>query len=214
MSQETLKRWRILIPGFLWLVVLGPLFLPPFDVQALSDFFLSGNTLGLSVAAVVLGALYYILDGRQLAWRSFLTKIQDNIKDRLLDECGGLSATEREELRKGRTLMNQFYLFVDRDPSLIEKAKRVRFNGIFLSSLADCSTIGGIGCVVYLVANLVTHRVDWLAIAVVLGVLFAVSQWVLLPVVTRKHLELSDDQLEFIAQHHGEELCDDLRRFA
>jgi len=186
------------------------------DLASLLDRFKSIQILGDSVAVVVLGALYRILDLRRFASRKSLRRVNNNIKDKLLDPClkDSLISAAAGNLREGRALMHVFYKFIDRDPTLQEKAKRVRFNGLFWSSVADLTTIGAFGALTYWFAFMFTDRFHHLVMELGLGFVFLVAHFLLMPLVTRHHLDLSNEQLEFIVQNSRSELCADIRKLA
>lgn len=73
-------------------------------------------------------------------------------------------------------------------------------------------TICAIVTLVYLGAFWLTDRFHQVAIALVLIAVASLAYFVLLPVVTRHHLTLSNEQLDYIAQFHRAELCIDLQR--
>lgn len=216
MSQEALKWLRLFVPGVFLFFVLPPLFLETLDWESLVERFSSVDVLRDSVAVVLLGAVYNILNLRRPVLRKSLRRIDNNIKESLMRGCTGdiVISTAAEKLRKGRTLMNVFYRFIDRDPSLQEKAKRVRFNGLLWTSVADAATIGAFGAVTYLVAYGFRDRNHYLAMALGLGMVFLVAYSLLMPLVVRHHIDLSNEQLEFIDQQFRAELCAELKRIA
>jgi hypothetical protein len=216
MSQETLKWLRLFVPGVLLFLVLPPLFLETWDVSALAERFASLDLLRDSVVVIVLGALYAVLNLRKPALRSSLLRINDNIKDSMLRSCSGHTDILRAatKLRSGRTLMHVFYKFIDRDPTLQEKAKRVRFNGLIWTSVADIATIGLLGAVTYLIAFGIDDRSHYLGMSLACAMAFLVSYFLLLPLVVRHHIDLSNEQLEFIDQQFRRDLCTELRRIA
>ncbi len=216
MSQETLQKLRLLVPGILLFILIPPLFLKTLDVPSFLKTFASLQVLSDSAAAIVLGSLYIILDIRRFAWRKPVNLINDNIKDFLLIACDQDPAVSAAaaRLREGRTLMNVFYRFIDRDASLQEKAKRVRFNGLLWSSVADLITIAALGILAYLVAFAVSQRTYQLALAGVLTLVLVIGRFLLMPAVTQRHMQLSNDQLEFMRQNYRTEVCGEIARLA
>ena len=216
MSQETLKWLRLFVPGVLLFLVLPPLFLKTWDLSALADRFASLDLLRDSAVVVVLGALYTLLNLRRPALRSSLRRINDNIKDHLLGSCSGYTEISQAaaKLRNGRTLMHVFYRFIDRDPSLQEKAKAVRFNGLLWTSIADVATIGVLSALAYLIAFAIHDRSHYLGMSLASAIAFLVSYLLLMPLVVRHHIDLSNEQLEFIDQQFRGDLCNELKRIA
>lgn len=214
MSQETLKRLRLLIPGILILLVFPPLFLPTLDASALWKRVSSTKVLFDSFVAVVIGSLYIILNARRVALKSSLASIDNNIKDKLLETCLPDPVISRKvsRLKQGRTLMHVFYRLVDNDPTLQEKAKRVRFNGLLWSTAADLMTVSALGSVAYTIGFMVTDRVHHLLLMLSLMALFVVAKFGLMPIITRKHIDISNEQLEFIRLYFRTNLCNELKR--
>jgi hypothetical protein len=229
LSREGLERWRTLIPGILLLVYgyAGALAAQTTGSFGDVDVFVP-KTLGLLTgAAIVLGWLYRIARFRDPVFKPAVTRIQQNIKLRLLamHATDPVLAERREALLQGRILIEVFYKFVDKEGSLQEKAKGIRANGLALSSLADAQVISLAFGLLYLTIA----AIDWLLglrfayvelagwrfatfafLAVVLG-LIAASARIVFPICEARHRELSNEQLDHIEVNCREELRNALR---
>jgi hypothetical protein len=221
MSQEALRRWRTFVPGVL-IVIAVTLFVV--NVRSLADILKRNPWLGngwfLAVAvpaiAYVLGTLYYTLRLRKPVWNRFLGQIDDHIKTsllRLCDEDPVISAGQ-VQLRQGKGLLDVFWRVVDSDESLLERAKRVRFNGLVATSFADVVTVGTVAVVAYVAAFGITQRFTYLLTAGIGAVLVLVAYFVLLPLVTRHHIELTEDQLRLLQRYYRQQVCADIRERA
>jgi hypothetical protein len=225
MSQETLKKLRLLVPGALLFIFLPPLFQDSLPLNSFFGDLLSVDFLRDSIIVIALGALYVAFDLRRFAWQGPLDRVNNNIKTRLLQECDpdpSIAAAE-ERLRQSRALMNVFYHIVDDDHSLTAKQRRVYFNGLLWTSVADLETISAVAALAYLVRSLTnldsltferTSEIHHLGIAVALVMVALVARFVLMPILTDKHIELSNDQLEFMHQHYRQQLCSEVRAAA
>lgn len=209
MSQEQLKLLRLFVPGVMLYILLIP---PILDLTTLEERW-STNLLRYSIPALIFGVIYDIVDARRLAWGGSVRQVNANIKDKLLEPCcedDEISAAT-EKLREGRVLLNVFYSLVDNDPSLQEKAKRVRFNGILWSSVADLETVGVMGTIVYLVGYAVTGLRFELAMTIGLALISLVAHFVFVPRYTGRQIRLSNEQLEFIVQKDRAGLCKQIK---
>lgn len=209
MSMNTLKYLRLLVPGILVLIIFILAIQDGFD--ELVDL---GKTLsnlqfkdGLYIAIfIVLGALYYIFNIRDLLWNPYHKRVQSNIKETLINPFREeLNQQQRDTLKEGRKLMNVFYYFIDNDNSLAQKANRVRFNGLIWTSTIDLTIITATGSLVFWVKTIMEMNSYSLWMAVILLIIAFIS-FGLIQLTTRKHLSLSNEQLEIICQLHKEKL--------
>jgi hypothetical protein len=220
MSKDTLKKFRLIVPGVMIVFAFLPLFnlkvipqvgAPVYPLfQSLSsllpDYVIS------SLALIICGVLYYTLNIRYYFIRESHKNIQLNIKSTLLSPFGSdpLLAPKFASLRQGRTLMNIFYDFVDNDESLKVKAGSVYFNGLLWSSFADLQAVSLIATVVYLACFLLFRDNQFTYLAIICLALSLIARFILLPRVTAQHIELSNEQLEFILQKYPKELREKL----
>lgn len=208
MSKETLKTLRILVPGAMLYIVFLPLFKGSINPLHIFATLNSLKDLFYLFGVILLGGLYYIFDLRGYILRPELQHIHFNIQQRLLNPFRDdpVFSASSDKLRQGRTLLDIFYSLVDNDESLKERAKSVYLNGLVWTTVMDISMIGVIAAVFYASFALGAWRVDYLAAALCMGTLAAVSYWALLPRVTQKHIALSDEQLEYITSQKRAEL--------
>jgi len=214
MDQQTLKTLRLIIPGMLVVIVFLPLFLKGLNPAQVGGTLFRFETL-FSIGVVAgIGGLFYVVNLviRRPFFQPQLIPIQENIKEKLLGFCANetLNPTARKHLREGRRLMTVFYHFVDNDESLKEKAKSIRLNGLVMSSIADLMFLLCMAIPVYLVAYWAFRRPHY----VVMGLLCAGVNalcWPMIVTVRKRHIELSDEQLDHIGLYYREELCNTLR---
>jgi hypothetical protein len=154
---------------------------------------------------IIFGALYYILNIRDLLWNPYHERIKNNIKDTLIGPFKDFNQKQISFLKEGRRLMYVFYYFVDNDNSLIQKAKRVRFNGLMWTSTIDLTIMATIGSFMFWF-KVILERSSYDLIMAVGLLLVALISFGLIEVATRRHISLSNEQLEIICELHKEEL--------
>jgi len=207
MNKECLKRFRIIIPGIIILILLIPLFVNDLDFGQFINSLNLVQGIIFFVIVGVLGSIYYVSDLRRFTFDKRIRKINNNIKNKLISFCEDCEFLPHNcQLKNNDILMHVFYKLIDNDPSLIQKSKSVMLNGLVLSSVADIViiTIGFIP--IYLIAFFWTRKVYfiWMDGFILVGSIIA--KVFLLSKVTEKHINLSNDQLDFIRVHFKEDV--------
>ncbi len=224
MENTTLKRLRVIIPG---VIILLLLLLLIYDLLPL--FFVENNKhpvfsflsiIGLSVStilAIFFGALYKLSNLRWVFFQKPIENIRGNIKahfqKKFISEPEILSKICA--LENDKPIMNIFFDFIDNDNSLSEKAKNVRFNGIFLSSIADIMILALIFGPIYLIAYIYyNHSIYLVWTSIALTILFILCLVHFLPKTTKDHIDLSNEQLDLITRKYTTELRDELDKLS
>ena len=186
------------------------------SLQDLSEFLRSLEGLLYLVIVFPIGYLYDIMNIRGRFLRDSLSLIQANIQEKLTAPFRTEDVIEVniESLTQGRQLLHVFYSIVDNDESLKSKSQDVYLNGLLWSSTADLMAVTLLFIPVYVIAYLFKPLPHYLPIALGLCIAYLFAARVAMPRVTSKHIELSDDQLDFILQHHRDELHEELLRLA
>lgn len=161
------------------------------------DWLIAGT---ISVIAYAIGMLYNVYCVRALFNRSSHKRITENITRRLLSmgRTTPITDEKRQALLAGGALMDTFYSLVDSRDSLKEKAKLVRDNGLAWSSMADIVVLGAVFACLYFPLWLFTHYSLFVYWAAISGVLALVSALLFHPQTERRHIALSNEQLDFI----------------
>ncbi|MBA2084201.1 hypothetical protein DMTZ50_0002 [Dehalococcoides mccartyi] len=214
MSITTLKNCRLIMPGvFTFIIIL-------FVLQ--DDFIGLNNTISilhdittqdilLSIAVLVAGSLYYILGIRDLLWNQYHKRVKDNIKERLLAPfIDGFNDYQQYIIKSGNQLMNIFYNFIDNDKSLSEKANIVRFNGLICTSSVDATIITAFGAFIFLIRFIIDKGGYAIYMCLILVALSLFCRY-LVELTTRKHIALSNEQLDVIIQLHQVDLGEKIR---
>lgn len=212
MSQESLKRLRLLVPGLMLTVILEPLLdtstrLAGLGLPDISEY------VGYPLQVFVFGVAYHVLELRRIAFRDPVVTVTKNIENALLKCCRGHDKLLAHEayLRDRRRLMHVFYRIVDNDATLQEKAKRIRFNGLLWSSFADLQVIAWLSGLAYLIAGAISQSQSLIFASMGLLVV-ALTSSAATQRTTMKHLALSNEQLEIIIDHHCEDVLEQLNR--
>jgi len=203
MNKETLKKWRLIIPGIIIFFLI--LFGFTNSKEELFTFYKIFKTLEWNdsiylILVFFFGVIYYTLNVRWLVWQPFNAQIQENIKDKILNISNlKISSSQWFDLKKGRALMNIFYSFVDNDESLKQKSKVVMFNGLIWSSFIDLSILSCLAALSYSILSFFISKSHYIILA---DLLFCLSFLSLIctSLLTRRHKTLSNEQLDIIVQ--------------
>lgn len=210
MDLSTLKRMRVIIPGTTFVFFMIPIYIyfSPKIIETDSALKFPIESYG-AVLTFVIGTLFNTYNLRKLILKKSLDEIDNNIKNKLLQE--GLTAsqtpTKIEEIKKSKKLMNIFYYFTDTEETLKEKAKLVRENGLVLSSSADIALIGSFFSLLYLFLSYF-HDINALFLfsGLAIGAMAIISWLSVHSKALESHLLLSNEQLDYIIQNKKNEL--------
>ena len=208
MNKETMKILRIIVPGIIILIIIYAL---RYDHSIMIKQIQSINIIKGTwqfILAVIFGAIYYCLHLRNIFFIKPIQEIVNNIKDKLLSpfQNNNLIQNHIIELKSNRTLLHIFYNFIDNDQSLKEKAKNVYYNGLFLSSSADVAILSLLSSPIAIILFLVNKTIYHLYLSIIFTIIFFISRFVILPILKKTHIDLSNEQLEYIDVHFKEEL--------
>ena len=201
MDVGTLKKFRAIVPGALILVGAIPAYTfligkPLSAIQAIDLIFFGVG----AVLAYALGTLYNLFCLRAVFNGKSHERITQNIKARLLElRTAPLTPDRKQQLLTGNELMNVFYAMVDSNDSLKERAKLVRDNGLVWSSIADATVLGVAFAALYLTLGFTTNHRPFFEWGIGAGIIAFVAGGLLHPVAERRHIQLGNAQLEFIA---------------
>ena len=216
MSIKMLRILRLVIPGFMILGII--LTIQSNDLLELSKKLqgidLSKKGFVFYIVPIILGYIYYALGLRNLFFKKPIQTIRENIRDRLVSKFDSdpYISPYSDRLKKNGNIIEIFYKFVDLDPSLKEKSNNVRFNGLFLSSSADACIMSIVAFVVYLALCIFLFSYYYLLWLVFSVIIFISSYLLFLPNTTKKHLEYSNSQIDFIITNLHDDLKDSLEK--
>lgn len=196
MDQSTLKYLRLLIPGFIFVIGIYPIYK---EYITHSDLLTALDYSSLTLIAILLGSLYYITNLQEIAVMLSLSFIRNNIKKRLISMYHPpLTKVQESKISKNRRYMHVFYNLIDNDESLKKKGANVYFNGLFLTSTADICLILFFFFSIYKFLPKISleeykYINTFIIIACLSVVLHICTVW--------KHIMLSDEQLDYIESH-------------
>jgi hypothetical protein len=202
MELSNLKLLRKIVPG-VYIIGCSYPFLPNLSNVYSHD---ASPFIVICVGAVI-GFVYDALGWRRLRNRKSHQRINDNIKD-LLIEYGltrPASAEEVEKLKSSTNLRSVFYQLVDNDPSLIEKSRNVRDNGLFWTSTADVALISCVYTWIYCFSVWLLSE-HYASVGLIIGAIGLISGCFLHPLAVNKHIALSNEQIQHIVLTKKKEL--------
>lgn len=214
MSKETLKTFRLIIPGILIFIFAIPFLNPGIKFSEIIDSLSLLETSVYLGIVLFLGVLYHMSNIRGYFLKDSLSQIHENIKNKLLAPFKKKQNIYKyqDKLRHGKVLLDCFYKLIDNNETLKEKAKNVHYNGLIWSSVADTSALSAVAVLLYFCVWIVSTTTAYLIWFLIFFVLHLLSSRILMPVITRKHIEVSNDQLEFIKLHLKDELQAELEK--
>ena len=215
MNKETLKKWRLVIPGIFTIF-----FIRVGLTNSKEEFFtiykmsktLEWNNIFYVVPVLIFGVIYYALNVRWIVWKPFNAQVQENIKNKILNASSlKLTSSQWFKMKKDRTLMIIFYSFVDSDESLKEKAKSVRLNGLIWSSFIDLSVLSCLSALSFSMLSIFTSKSHHVYLA---WIMFCISFISLLFIclLTYRHINKSNEQLEIITQRKKDEIDPEIQK--
>ena len=208
MELSNLKKLRKIVPGTVFLFFGIPFYQflagELFNLEKSIKFSVEGYG---AVLALIVGSFFRSLKVRSLRNSGTHEEIRKNIERRLLEEGLSESKTVEEKKAVSKKLMHIFYHLIDNDESLKEKSKLVRDNGLIWTSTADVAILGCFYSWVYFVMILIFGADDLLVVAgLMIGTIGLISGVILHPLAVEEHINLGNEQIDFIVTNHKEEL--------
>jgi hypothetical protein len=205
MERSALHWRRLVVPGAM-LTLLGLTVWYPSTglVQALAEVDLGGLS-GAGLIGLAGGALYTIVNARERLSGFSWDSIRANIEDRLIaifETSQALSPAQVGYLKDKRRLLDLFYRLLDNDESLRSRQNGVRFNGLLVTSAVDLSVVALFGWGAHFVMALARRSLAHMIWTTACFLVWVLSQAVLVPLTLARHLELSNEQLDYIATHY------------
>lgn len=203
MDLTELLRWRKFIPAAMFSAVIWPSGFTIIEFLAKQlgmDSSDDGKILSFffTVVALPLGLIYHSLDFRQLLMKKFLNQFNTLIVLKLHAALSNSLAPDNVKAptnaNERKKWMRLYFKVVDGDSTLVELSRRIRDNGLALSSCCDAVIILGIGGFLIALLSGVAGK-PYLLVWSILLMLFAAICWLLLPKISRNHSELIEDQL-------------------
>lgn len=201
MEKTTLKVLRLLLPGvFLWLIVFSILLIE-MDSKVIVDFHRDFYFIWILPAIYLFGSIIYSFEVRHEYHTKFLDQTDENIKTKFLEMFKSESHIQDQSdfLKEGHKMVQVFYSLVDNDKSLTIKSKDIFLNGLFWSFSVNAAIFSALGFYVYLFALYFYSNSIYASLVVVSTFTFYISKYIFMPLVTYRHIQRSNDQIEFIS---------------
>lgn len=214
MSPKTLKWVRFIVPAVMLYCFLAAVcwFSHWCELELPTQY----AEFSKSIAAIVLGYIYTVSPLRKIANRDYHAAVNRN----LMEKISGAFATDPSVPNNlpWSTVRPVFYWFVDNDASLKHQASLAYWNGAFWTSSADLRAISCLACVatalLMLFANIFgdlhfdnARATYFFLLAVFLFLMSIVAS----KLTTRRHVEIGNEQCEFILVNYRAQLRDRLR---
>lgn len=208
MSHELLKKLRIIIPGLMICFVILTVIGGKIEIEKIFSQIVAVDTVYFTLVVFFLGGAYHLLNIRGPFIKKSLEKIHNNIKTEMLKPFkDDLEISSKSDgLAKGRTLINILYNFADEDSSLQIKTKNIYFNGIFWTTTIDLIPVSFLGIILNFVFYTAYKSKYYLIAFIMWIIIYAAAYILLLPRVTQKHIDLSNEQIEFMKTKYFDKL--------
>jgi hypothetical protein len=206
MTQDKLAVLRVVVPGSLLVFLVYTVVTPRMSWTEANS---AGQAITKAVLLpLILGSLYRILNVRGKLLSRALNEVNTNIEKKIMSVCDPhtFSSELLDKLRRKKAFTNVFYLLVDKDPTLTVRAGLVRQNGLWLTSSIDLFIVGTLGWVTHLVLLIMTQDTAYLRWWYVWAGASASVVLLMLPMIKKNHLRLSNEQLHTITTHNAKEV--------
>lgn len=209
MEISTLKKIRLVYPGIVALLLVA-MFVLEDGFTSIEDFLINPSSIDLEatfpiIFTLLFGTIYYALSVRNIIWKPCINKVVNNINSTLLKITGVDSSITLSKKQK-RQLSYVFYDIVDNDNSLSIKSRIVMSNGSILSCSIDTFLFLTVAILFFTIRLIFFDKelgsLFWMIVAI-----DAVSILVFFPVL-KKHMRLSDEQLEIIELNYNKKCHD------
>ena len=155
-----------------------------------------------SLPALIFGVVYYVTPLRNAFNAPFFVRVDENLRKKLIEMAGVDDEPNILTWEKIRNVV--FYPIIDNDNSLTLRSKQVMFNGFLWTTCADARALSAIFALL--------TGVLWALKIPSAPTLFAIFTAVFLlslvlsELITRKHIELGNEQLELIRHQYLEQV--------
>ena len=161
----------------------------------------SPNEYWFNLPLLAIAFAYYVLPFRKWANSSFHHAINENIRKRLVSIA---NVDDAPDTLTWDRVKNVFYNQVDNDNSLTSRSEAIRFNGTLWTSAADVTVIS----ILFFIFSIVLWSIEIDNAQIGMPVFGGIALLSLLvqAILTRKHMEMSNDQLDYIDQYRKNEV--------
>jgi hypothetical protein len=204
-TLETLNHLRFIAPGIIaicfaailgWLSGMWSIKVPELkDAATLLVFLLPA-------------ALYYVTPVRTLVNKLHADRITNNIVDQFVRIGRGVENEGRYQWSQIKTI---FYPIIDKDPSLSQKAKLAYANGFIWTTCADVTALSAFYLIISIVIAFGWGNYGALVATSIFGIT-AIASFFGSVVTTKRHLGISQEQLDIIEDLYANDVRSGLER--
>jgi len=203
MSRQLLKWLRWLAPGVLFYLLTLPL-VPILPSWLSLNVSLGFSVFELPIAALIFASIYDITGIRLHSNEKFHSRIKSNIEDRLWSIARSPAA--RPSAWTDRVARDVFYKLVDNDNSLTARSEIIYFNGFLWTTSADLRAVSLMIFMLSLGMLLAAPSNNTVLTALVINAAAFALSFLISEALTRRHISLGDEQLDYIETHLKSEL--------
>lgn len=207
MNQSTLKWLRLITPGIIILVfslLLG-------NATGLWTFALPSSIAELkkSLIIIVIGGIYYMLPIRKWFNKKYFNEVTENLRSGLVQISG---LRDDQDALSWRSIRGIFFHLVDNDKSLSIKSNQAYFNGYVWTTIADIRAFSLLFSIFSIFIAAIFQVSGYFSAALFFTIFllsFAGSK-----AVTKRHMEIGDEQLEIIEYFYKDSLKEKMENAA
>lgn len=209
MDRSVLKPLRWLAPGVLFYLLTLPV-ISLLPVEASVKVGLDYELFHLPIAAIVFSLFYNVLNVRYYSNASFHREVTTNIESRLWQTAH--PNTARPVAWTDKLARDLFYHLVDKDPSLTARSQNIYFNGFVWTTIADARAVSLLVLFMTLGMLLSSPSNSTALTGAGLNLLVFCLSFPGSYLVTKKHIQLGNEQLDYIVAHYSNEVRDFVTR--
>ena len=208
MTHTVLKRIRGLYPGIFALIYMGicgyykasPVSIKIGDIE-INQF----------IIILLFGFVYNAFDCRNIIWNPLMEKVRGNIINRMI-KIAKMKRPKTLTDQQQKSIFNLFYHYVDSDHTLTVKSRNVMFNGAFFSCAVDTIILSVVVIIVEVLSRVFSKTAltggFWRVLIIIIAICAIACIFLF-----RRHLALSNDQLDYIKDYYSEDCSQHLEKF-
>jgi hypothetical protein len=208
MTHGELDAWRKRVPWFIFALCILPWFF--IKSTTLAEAKLYSETV-VPIVAIIATYFYVGSDFRRRLWKKEIdAHVGEQIRAALLDMVPkDLAVTDHEkqallEREIFRELTGVFWEAIGRNDILLSHKEHFYSNGIVYSTSIDVFLICGSAALVYVVASLPTHNLEFLQVGALFAAIALGSRLFVTPRRRARHLALSAEQLDLLRREESD----------
>ncbi len=208
MTHTTLKKIRGLYPGIfalIYMAICGHYKASPVNIK------IGDIEINQFIIILLFGFVYNAFDCRNIIWDPLMERVRDNIINRMI-KIAKMKRPKTLTDQQRKSIFNLFYHYVDSDRTLTVKSRNVMFNGAFFSCAVDTIILSAVVIIVEVLSRIFSKTALTGSFWRVLIIIIAICAFLCF-ILFKKHLALSNDQLDYIKDYYSEDCSQHLSEF-